>query len=91
MGSLARRLKRYRKAIAKDDAKGPCYDDGCNRKGITRMECGLCVSKGRSFVVVSCGPHSLSAREKMKRHCMTKHPGIIPSWMVAALGGGDMR
>lgn len=76
--------------MATSGHKGPCYLDDCPRPGKIKVECELCAAKGKEFSYLCCGPHSFEARDKMKKHCMLKHAGVLPSWIAAALRGDDM-
>lgn len=87
----ARRLRRNAvRSVAKRIGKrhrGPCFVRGCTANGGMKHHCVLCEERGAEYTVQFCDRHAVDAEKAIKRHVLLKHPGTIPSFIVAGLKG----
>ena len=67
-----------------------CDHPNCNRRSRVMRECILCEKKGKVHLINACDHHPEWLMEKLKRHVLLKHPGTIPTLVVAALKGEDV-
>lgn len=91
MSNATRKVRR--KARQHPGHHGACFKDGCVRRGRAKMECEICLTKGKKdpFALQCCADHALECREQLKAHILKRHPGMLASWVVSALAGRDME
>lgn len=90
MSNATRKTRRAKRPYVGRKERGPCVDNKCGNNGSIGQACELCAQKGKTYKVLACPNHAGLARAKLKRHILLKHPGTIPSAMLAALSGRDM-
>jgi hypothetical protein len=62
--------------------RGPCFAEGCNRRGGQKHTCRVCeslVEKGKleaPFAVQYCAVHAVDADRAIRKHVLSKHKAV---------------